>query len=348
LPKSIFEKEFNKDFAEVNPKSHILKEAAEIFSKNGFSATVDQIAEKMGVTKGHIYYYFNSKQEILYQIFRQAMDYFMEEVEEANDSILPVDLRLKAIIRAHIIAICNNKAVMTVFMDLRQDLKEENWENIVVSRKKYEKLIQNLIRKGMEEGYFIKENEKLLSYTILGGINWVYVWFREDAEMSKDNLAEVMANYLVNGLRTLQRQNTYRTGKTIDKVEVNDSASLSKTISGTDIYFYTGITGDYDYYYLAEKDDIKGYSLQYTIPEGITTSLIYPVINNILPGVGSVILENSYRFKGQVYAGDTITATVIVSQKNVPENMLELKLEWKNQDEEVIAEGEAKVQPPVD
>ncbi len=345
MSRSIFEKvSLGKNLPELDRKSQILSEAAEIFARVGFTATVDQVAEKMGVTKGHIYYYFNSKQEILYQIFRQAMDFFMEGIEEANESIFPVDLRLKAVLKSHITAICDNKAVMTVFMDLRKDLREESWKEIVASRKNYEKLIQDMIKEGIDEGYFIEENEKLLSYTILGSINWVYVWYQETGEVGKEKVAEIMSSYLVNGLRKGNNFNTYNPGKSIEDIAINDKASLSKTISEADVYFFSGITGDYNPIYIESQDNQP--AKKRIVPEGIITSLVNPVINNLLPGVGTIIREKSYKLKNAVYPEDTITASAIVSEKNEEANRVKLKIKWVNQKGEVVAEGYATVEPP--
>ncbi len=347
MVKSIFEKDSeDSSTPESARKRQILKVSAELFAANGYSATIDQIAEQMGVTKGHIYYYFNSKQEILYQIFRKAMDFFLEEIEEANNPEFPVDQRLKAVLKSHIIAICDNKAVMTVFMDLPKDLAREYWKEIVVSRKKYERLIQELIKEGINKEYFVKENEKLLSYTILGSINWVYVWFQENAELSKDTVAEMMSSYLVNGLRNLHNLDSVKLGKTIGEIAVNESASLSKTISETDVYFFAGISGDYNPRYISESFARHTSLGKRTVHEGITSSLISTVINNLLPGTGTELLENTCRHKNPVFPGDTITATVVVVEKDVEENMAKMQLKWVNQHEEVVAEGEARVSPP--
>ncbi|HOP68516.1 MAG: TetR/AcrR family transcriptional regulator [Dethiobacteria bacterium] len=198
----IYEKHKSRDLSvEFQRKQQILTAAATVFARLGYAATIDQIAEQMGVTKGHIYYYFNSKQEILFQIFRQAMDFFLEEVSDVHHRELPPDQRLKKILKSHVLVICENRDVMAVFMDLRRDLRPEHWQEIVASRKQYERLIQKLIKEGIDKGYFINEDEKLLSYAILGSINWVYVWFQEGKGFGKEEVAELISSYLVNGLR---------------------------------------------------------------------------------------------------------------------------------------------------
>lgn len=343
----IFQKYSTDDIpVEEKRKQQILSAASEVFARLGYSATIDQIAEEMGVTKGHIYYNFSSKQEILFQIFSQAMDFFLKEIALVNDPALPVDQRLKAVLEAHIIAICENRAIMTVFMDLRRDLLPEHWTEIAASRNYYEKMIQDLIREGIDEGYFVSENERILSYTILGSINWVYVWFKENGELSKEQIARLMSGYLLQGLRRWPKLSTVSLGKTIKEISVGDSASFSKTISESDVYLFAGITGDFNPMHVNEEFARKTMFGKRIAHGGIATSLIAPVLGTILPGLGTVALDMSCRYQSPVYPGDTITATATVIEKDEGKNRVRMKFNWTNQEGVVVASGEGTVLPP--
>ncbi len=331
---------------EERRKQQVLAVASQVFADHGYSATIDQIAGELGVTKGHIYHYFSSKQEILFQIFSQAMNSFLESINTANDPRLPVDQRLQAVLKAHIEAICENKAVMTVFMDLRRELFPEHWQEILVSRDRYEQIIQNLIREGITQGYFAPNNEQVLSYAILGSINWVYVWFQQQGQLGKEEIAQLMSEYLLKGLRKHMELSSVQLGKTINKIAIGDSASFSKTISETDVYLFAGISGDFNPIHVDEEFARKTIFGRRVAHGGITTSLIYAVLGTILPGMGTVALETSCSFKAPVFFGDTITASVTVLEKNEEKNRVRMALKWKNQDDVVVAEGTALVMPP--
>jgi len=76
-------------------------------------------------------------------------------------------------------------------------------------------------------------------------------------------------------------------------------------------------------------------------------SLIAPVLGMKLPGLGTVLVEITCRFKAPTFFGDTITATAEVKEK-IEDKRLGggMKLTWTNQRGEVIAEGETVVIPP--
>ncbi len=343
---SIFKKTNKHDLSsEAKRKQQILETAAQVFARLGYSASIDQIAEEMGVTKGHIYYYFSSKQEILFQIFKQAMEFFLAETTAVNTQSLPADQRLKAIFKKHIIAICDNRAIMTVFMDLRRDLLPDHWREIAASRKEYEVLLQDLIQEGIDGGYFIPENKKILSYTLLGAINWVYVWFQEKGEFEKDKIAEIMSDYLLQGLKKWPKIDLSGMGKTVNEIEVGETASFSKTITDTDICLFAGITGYYNPLQVNERLACKNSKSKPEVHGSIISSLISPVIGMILPGIGSSSLETTYRHRAPVYPGDTITASAVVKEKNETLNLLKMELHWFNQEGLEVACGEALVNP---
>ncbi len=338
MGRSIIIKQGKTDLSmEVKRKQQILETAAQVFARLGYTASVDQIAEEMGVTKGHIYYYFSSKQEILFQIFRQAMDFFLAEISAVNLQNLPADQRLKAIFKKHIIAICENRAIMTVFMDLRRDLLPVHWREIAASRNEYENLLQGLIREGVAKGYFIADNEKVISYTLLGAINWVYVWFQEKGELGTEKIADIMSDYLLRGLKKWPKVDTLENGKTINAISEGESASFSKTFTTTDIHTYAGISGDYYPLHADGKHIVHG---------GLLSSLISPVIGMIFPGGGSIAREITFRHESTVFGGDTITASAEVVEIDFLKNRLKMKLHWINQKGEEVASGEAVVTPP--
>jgi 3-hydroxybutyryl-CoA dehydratase len=78
----------------------------------------------------------------------------------------------------------------------------------------------------------------------------------------------------------------------------------------------------------------------------LSNSLIAPVLGMKLPGLGTVALEITQRFKGPTYFGDTVTATAEIVEKLEEKKWVKMKLTWTNQRGEVIGTGSALVMPP--
>ncbi|MFP4476618.1 MAG: MaoC/PaaZ C-terminal domain-containing protein [Desulfatibacillaceae bacterium] len=135
-------------------------------------------------------------------------------------------------------------------------------------------------------------------------------------------------------------------GYTYDEIEVGMTASFTKTITETDVYLFAGISGDFNPMHLNEEF-AKLTPFGTRIAHGaLPQSLIAPVLGMKLPGLGTVALEITTRFRAPTYFGDTVTATAEVVEKLPEKKRVRLELTWTNQRGEVIGTGDAIAIPP--
>jgi len=135
-------------------------------------------------------------------------------------------------------------------------------------------------------------------------------------------------------------------GKSIDRLQVGDSAEFAKTVSETDIYLYAGITGDFNPAHVNEAY-AKNTFFKTRIAHGmLTAGFISAIIANQLPGPGTIYLKQDLRFLAPVRIGDTITARVEILELNAEKNRARLKTICTNQDGVIVLEGEGLVSPP--
>lgn len=122
---------------------------------------------------------------------------------------------------------------------------------------------------------------------------------------------------------------------------MGDEASVSKTISETDVYSFAGICGDFNPIHV-NKEIAKESRFGDRICHGmLVASFISTVIGMYMPGEGAIYLEQNIRFVAPVYIGDTITATVKVN--DVKDNVVVLETNVKNQSGKSVINGMAKV-----
>jgi 3-hydroxybutyryl-CoA dehydratase len=127
------------------------------------------------------------------------------------------------------------------------------------------------------------------------------------------------------------------------KIEINQTASFSKTITEYDVLSFAGVTGDFNPVHIdkvaAEKSIFKE-----RIAHGmLTASFISTVIGMYLPGKGSIYLEQNIKFLKPVKIGDTVTAWVKVINFDSEKNIYTLST-WVENDQSVkIIDGTAKI-----
>ena len=135
-------------------------------------------------------------------------------------------------------------------------------------------------------------------------------------------------------------------GKRYEDIQVGDEAGFSKTVSETDVYLFAGISGDFNPVHVNEEY-AKTTPFKARVAHGaLTQALMAPVLGMRLPGLGTVAVEVSCRFKAPVYFGDTVTASARVAEKLEEKRWIRMTLSWTNQRGEPVAEGEAVVIPP--
>lgn len=138
----------------------------------------------------------------------------------------------------------------------------------------------------------------------------------------------------------------YAKGKSFSEIQIGEKASFTKTISETDVYLFAGISGDFNPLHV-DEEYAKTTSFGTRIAHGgLAASLLAPVLGMKLPGLGTVALETTTKFRKPVYFGDTITCLVEVTEKVERLKAVKMKIVWSNQKGEVVSKGETLVIPP--
>lgn len=136
--------------------------------------------------------------------------------------------------------------------------------------------------------------------------------------------------------------------RTLAEIAVGDSASLSKTLTEENIELFAMASGDVD---PAQLDPAyaTGETFHRVIAHGMLgAGLLSAVIGTRLPGPGTVYLGQDLTFLLPVSVGDTVTATVMVTQKDKATGTLVLDCLCVNQEGKAVISGTARVRAPVE
>jgi TetR/AcrR family transcriptional regulator, cholesterol catabolism regulator len=181
-------------------KLEILRSASTAFAKNGFSgATMEDIAEKVNMAKGNLYYYFPSKQDLLFFIQDQSLGRLIEQAELVSRSAMSATEKLRALISAHVKTILQEIYGSTAHTDFRS-LPPAQLKKVIRKRDRYEKSYRQVIELGIADGTFRKCNVKTTTWAILGALNWTVQWFSPDGSISVDELGSEYADFFLHAL----------------------------------------------------------------------------------------------------------------------------------------------------
>ncbi|BBK45446.1 TetR family transcriptional regulator [Allostella vacuolata] len=199
--------------ARVEGRDAILEAAAAAFTERGYTATtIDDIADRLGATKGRVYHYYRSKADIFLDIHRYAMQRMLDVVSPIARSPLPPAARIAEMVRAHALLLMASFPFQRVSVQgLERHLagrvteRQRNaLDGVIRMRDAYEALFIGVLEEGVATGAFRPLVARRAVKPILGSLNWLTVWYRprpqEDAG-AQAAIAEEMVEFVVRGLR---------------------------------------------------------------------------------------------------------------------------------------------------
>ncbi len=151
-------------------KNEILRTAQEVFAKYGYrKATVEEIAEKLGVVKSAIYYYYRNKQDLFMAVLEHEAVHFFENIRGLLDPDATVEDKLLVYARQMI----RHHQDFINFYNLTMDEIFQNYEGLVRVRNTFldrnMALVAEILKSGGPAGFDIKQSSRIFLFT-LGGI----------------------------------------------------------------------------------------------------------------------------------------------------------------------------------
>lgn len=182
-------------------RADIIQAAAQIFREKGYHGTsMQDIADAVHLQKASLYYHVSSKQEILLTILDQALDLLIADMSAVLAEDLPVEDKLGRAMRVYIQRLTKDADLAAVLLLEHRSLNGAARQRHIRRRDRYENLWRSLIKDGMEQGSFQASDERLASFALLGVLNWMVTWYREDGQYTSGELADFFSSMMLEGL----------------------------------------------------------------------------------------------------------------------------------------------------
>jgi len=185
----------------ASTRVEILKSAAIAFRRLGYhGATVEQIAAALEMKKGNLYYYYRNKEEILLACHQYSLDRLLALLEDVERSGSSPDEKLRRLIVSFVHTILDELHGTALFLDL-EALTPPHRKLVVARRDQFDHGMRRVIEEGVGTGVFGDIDAKLLSFAILGAVNWIPRWYQPTGPASSQEIADQFADYLIGGLK---------------------------------------------------------------------------------------------------------------------------------------------------
>jgi len=188
-------------------KEEIIKAAAKLFSQKSYhDVTMDDIAEKVGVAKGTIYLYFDSKEKLYLEIMEDTYEEIESILEKETAKSDPAPVKLKKVLGLIFKFYLQNLDVLRILSRDETHLIREHYEFTEHWRLRRIRLYQKILEKGITEGSFRPSNTELTSLIIFGLVRSVMFYYK--TEKSAESIAEEVFSMISGGILVPQYEKT--------------------------------------------------------------------------------------------------------------------------------------------
>lgn len=181
-------------------RQQILDIATRLFrNRNYHETSLDHIAAEVGFTKPAIYYYFESKEAILFEIHRKLIEEATVKIKAIASGEGDAFQRMDRMLRMHLIMVLEQRDANKVFYEEQGLLAEDREAQIRSAQRRYERIFREVYIDGVAEGLLRDVEPSVAVATLLGACAWSYRWYRDSGRLSQDEVVDVVIGLLSRG-----------------------------------------------------------------------------------------------------------------------------------------------------
>ncbi len=184
-------------------RQEVMDVAARIFSEKGYEATsIQEIAEEVGILKGSLYYYIDTKEDLLFGVIEEAYDAalgMIKELEQRDGGALEL---IEALVRRHAEVFAATRLQSSVFFREFRALSDERQKAIREAADVYNRFVVAQIRRGQRSGEIRSEiNARLAAIGIIGMMNSMAFWYRPEGPATAAQIGAEFSRLVIGGLQ---------------------------------------------------------------------------------------------------------------------------------------------------
>jgi TetR/AcrR family transcriptional regulator, cholesterol catabolism regulator len=171
-------------------RAEICRAAARIFRDRGYDATaVSDIARALRMTKAGLYHYFPSKEAMLFEIMTFGMERMEDEVMRPARNVRDPEARLRQMMTQHARIITRAEGAVAQLFHEQRALPSAMRRVVNEQERRYFHLVRDTLKELKAAGRLRDVDPSIAALSLIGMIQWLPRWFREDGPLSVDEAA---------------------------------------------------------------------------------------------------------------------------------------------------------------
>lgn len=185
----------------IDRLDQLLEVATLLFKEKGFHNTsMQDLADGLSLQKASLYYYIDSKDELLRLLLERATSLLGTQIDEIYASDLSPVEKLRQALENHALTMMENLNLISVYLQEYRNLPPPRLAEAMGVRKHYEYMLMRILEDGIAQGDFRPMNVKMAVFGFLGMLNWTHQWFSPDGPYSPQEVASILADLALHGV----------------------------------------------------------------------------------------------------------------------------------------------------
>lgn len=185
-------------------RAEVRQTAAAVFREHGYLyATMDHIADAVGLNKGTLYHYYPSKSSLLYELLADQVDSTLKLLGEVPLTGSGAE-RMRSFVRLQVERVAKTHDELVVFFQelpwIDNHLPPDEATAIRNSIFRYEEFVRSLLAEGARSGEFRQLDPTTTLYSIIGVLAYVPIWHHSRPGSADDVVIEEITEFIMHGI----------------------------------------------------------------------------------------------------------------------------------------------------
>src|ERR1700732_1633132 len=180
--------------------AEILAHATEVFCKKGYEgASMRDLSRETGMSLAGLYYYFESKERLLYLIQKHTFTTIVERLKTRPEGVSDAEERVRIFILNHLEYFLANQAAMKVLSHEAEALKNGFASEVAAIKRAYYRICVGLLD-DLKADRGLQFSTRIAVLSLFGMMNWIYTWHNPRVDADAASIAREMGDVFLRGI----------------------------------------------------------------------------------------------------------------------------------------------------
>jgi AcrR family transcriptional regulator len=180
--------------------AEILSHATDVFCKKGYEgASMRDLSRASGMSLAGLYYYFESKERLLYLIQKHTFTTIVERLKARLEGVDDAERRVRIFVLNHLEYFLANQAAMKVLSHEAEMLKNGFAAEVAAIKREYYRICVGLLD-DLKRERGLQFSTRIAVLSLFGMMNWIYTWHNPRVDADAASMADEMGDLFLRGV----------------------------------------------------------------------------------------------------------------------------------------------------